>query len=147
MYFLDGANRHRALQGISGVECEVKIKALGVSGSIDMMDDIPIEYKSTRATNILSPHYFRQLGYYAVLTGKDKGVLVIQRINNKETPFEFYDVTWTNEELEAMRREIVERRDLIIEALKRSDPSKLPFMGETWKCENCNYKDVCRGGI
>lgn len=60
-YFFDGARRHQALQELYGKDnvAEWKGEFEGVSYSIDVYDDYPIEFKTTRANMALSDHWMR----------------------------------------------------------------------------------------
>jgi CRISPR/Cas system-associated exonuclease Cas4 (RecB family) len=142
-YFLDGACRHRALQSLINVESEVHVSGLGVTGSIDIMDKIPVEFKSTRGKGV-PDHYYRQLGYYCILTNNTRGILVIQRINDKMTPFEFIDVELEPSDVENLRREIMERRSALEIALDSGSPDGLIHIAEPWKCETCQYRVECQ---
>lgn len=151
-FFLDGARRHEALEALGDLHSEVKIYALGVTGTIDMVEGRhPIEFKSTRAQKILSEHWFRQLGYYCALTGSSKGVLVVQRLNlpredlQKEgvSPFEFYDVEYEDSEIRSFLLEIHEGRHRLERALEEMDAESLPKTAETWVCLNCLWKKEC----
>jgi len=144
-FFVDGARRHRVLQELLGVESEVEVEKYGVVGHVDILLDAPVEIKTTRARNALPDHYFRQLGYYAVMLDVPRGYLVIQRLNN-DSPWEFYRVEWSKEELQLLDRELKYRADLLRVALNFRDFHMLPRVEESmaWKCRNCPYRDKCR---
>jgi len=148
-FFVDGARRHKVLQEILGVECEVEVKRYGVVGHIDVMLDAPVEIKTTRARSALPDHYFRQLGFYAVMMNARHGYLVIQRLNAAEDPWEFYRVEWTEEEIKEIDRELKRRADQLRAALNFHDPSMLPEIEEDmrWKCRSCLYRERCKGRI
>jgi len=152
-FFIDGATRHSALQDLLGLEREVEVERFGVVGHVDVMaGGVPVELKTTRARSAVPDHYFRQLGYYAVLCGVCEGVLVVQRINCRdgEEPWEFYHVKWSREEVEGLERELRHRANLLRGALEKRDPSFLPVLGSDmrWKCRWCDYVDECekKGG-
>jgi len=149
-YFVDGARRHEALQELLGVDSEVEVSKYGVVGHIDMVDDdlfqfIPIEIKTTRAKKEIPEHYFTQLGYYCVLLGVRRGRLIIQRIMNKEEPWEFYDVEWTEKEIKELEEELKYKATLFQKALKTRNPKLLPKIHEAmkWKCRSCKYVSLC----
>lgn len=143
-FFVDGARRHRVLQGLLDVEFEVPVEKFGVVGSVDVLLDLPLELKTTRAKVSLPDHYFRQLGYYAVLLGVEGGYLVVMRLNS-EVPWEFYTVGWSGEEMKKMSDEMKVRADLLRTALAKKNveclPKCEPSMG--WKCRYCLYRDRC----
>jgi len=153
-FFIDGATRHSALQDLLGLEREVEVCKYNIIGHVDVMaGGVPVELKTTRARNAVPDHYFRQLGYYAVLCGVCEGVLVVQRINCKdgEEPWEFYHVKWSREEVEGLKRELRHRADLLRTALREGRPDCLPVIeeGMRWKCRWCDYVDECekKGGV
>lgn len=143
-FFVDGAARHSALEGLSGFRCEVPLKRWGIVGTVDMLGDYPLEYKSTRARSSLPSHYWRQLKYYCVLLAVDQGYLVVQRLHG-EDPWEFYQAKFNSEEIAATTTEIWERAKLLREALEVKNVSMLPIVGEAlaWKCLRCKYRLVC----
>ena len=149
MFFVDGSRRHIAIQELHGKASEVKVQWGGVKGTIDILEDCPVEIKTTRARAALPEHYFRQLGYYCAMLNMQRGTLLIQRINNLENPWESYRVEWTRRELERLRREIREKRELLERALQTGDPKILPksdlptYNGEPWKCRYCRYREKC----
>jgi len=148
-FFVDGARRHRVLQELLGVKCEVEVEKYGVVGHVDMLLDAPVEIKTTRAKKALPNHYFRQLGYYAVMLDIPCGYLVIQRLNNKENPWEFIRVEWSDREFQLLNRELKFRADLFRLALNQRDYRMLPRVGAdaAWKCRSCPYRSRCFGGI
>ena len=142
-FFLDGSRRHEALQYLSGVECEKPVRGLGIVGTVDIFGNVPIEFKTTRGSGI-PKHYLKQLGYYCVLSGSQSGILVIQRLNNRDNPpFEFYRIEYTRDELLEMAGEIVHRRTILEKALKEGSPEGLPKSEESWKCSRCLWRDEC----
>lgn len=143
-FFVDGARRHRVLQDLLDVNFEVPVEKFGVYGSVDVLLDLPLELKTTRARASLPDHYFRQLGYYAVLLGVDGGYLVVMRLNS-EVPWEFYSVGWSGVEMEKMVDEMKTRASLLRRALASKSVECLPKCDSTmdWKCKYCLYSDRC----
>jgi len=145
-YFLDGATRHRALQGLSNMEYEKRVKKFGVVGSIDLFNKVPIEYKSTRMSKGISDTYIKQLGYYCTLLDKANGILIIQRLLVKDkSPFEVYNIEFTKEDIDAYKIEIKIRAKYFARAFKNNDVSILskPPEKDRWLCTNCSYKEEC----
>lgn len=145
-YFLDGANRHRAIQGLSNMEYEKKVKKYGVVGSIDLFNKIPIEYKSTRMSNGISDTYIKQLGYYCTLLNKKKGILIIQRLLVKDkSPFEVYNIKYDKEDIDTYKKEIKYKSKIFATTLKNNNVSILdkPISKDIWLCDNCSYKSEC----
>lgn len=144
-YFVDGSRRHAVIEELADVEHEVKVEKWGITGTVDILLDGPIEVKTTRARNSIPDHYFRQLGYYAVLLGVDHGYLVIQRLNGQD-PWEFYEVHYSQSELWLMENEMRNDANLLYTALRKRAPELLPRVGSdmSWKCDNCKYRDRCK---
>jgi len=148
-FFVDGARRHEALQELLGIESEVYVKKFGVVGSIDILLEFPVEIKTTRAQKNLPPHYFKQLGFYAVLCGVKEGYLIVQRINCKNNvPWEFYHIQWDNREIEDLERELRDKANLFANALKLNNANSLPKLDSSmqWKCRYCLYTKECSQG-
>ena len=143
-YFVDGARRHAELQNLLGVKNEVQVERFGVQGSIDVLLDKPCEIKTTRAKSSLPDHYFKQLGFYCVLSGTCSGYLVVQRLLN-EHPWEFYLVEWTQGEITELEEEMKVKSTILREALELKDFHKLPKADSklSWKCRGCSYSDQC----
>lgn len=141
-YFIDGSRRHEALQFLSGLQCEVSVEKHGVRGRLDMLGDVPIEVKTTRASKQsgVPPHYLRQCAYYCVLTGKDTCALVTQYV--VEGCFRFQKLVFTREELRLYEEGLLENLHLLQTALARKDCRSLPA-GESWQCMNCEYSNDC----
>ena len=144
-FFVDGARRHKVLQELLNVKAEVKVERWGIRGSIDLLLDKPLEIKTTRARASLPDHYFKQLGYYAVLVGVNGGYLVVQRLNSN-IPWEFYQVIWAESEIVELRKEICVRAELLRQALVDGSANGLPKpdFGMEWKCKSCRHRDVCQ---
>jgi len=145
-FYVDGARRHRVLQELLGVECEVEVEKYGVVGHVDILLDAPVEIKTTRARKALPNHYFRQLGFYAVMLDVPRGYLIVQRLNG-DSPWEFYRVEWSKEEFRLLDQELKLRADLLRAALNFRDFRMLPrVQGDAaWKCRNCPYYNKCLG--
>lgn len=143
MFFLDGARRHSALESLSDVRTEVEVEGMGVVGTVDMLGNCPIEFKSTRAAKALPDHYFKQLGYYAALTGSSQGILAVQRLNKRESPFEFYSVEYDAVDIDGLKRDMSVKRASLESALESNSTEGLPMTEESWKCENCLYRAEC----
>ena len=148
-FFVDGGRRHETLQELLGVRSEVPVERFGVKGTIDILSDAPIEIKSTRAANALPDHYFKQLGFYAVMCEVSEGYLVVQRINcgDDGAPWEFYYVQWTVDEIKKLEDELKEKSRLLRQALDSKDFSLLPRLDSSmrWKCRYCFYSKECGG--
>ncbi|MFB0556979.1 MAG: PD-(D/E)XK nuclease family protein [Dehalococcoidia bacterium] len=125
------------------------VEAEGIVGKIDIYENIPIEVKTTStlvSTEDLvkyRPTYVEQLGIYCAMVNSSQGkVIVYQRHDSAESPqapLIAYYVTFPD--LEAIRDEMRQRRDLLVQALISNDPSNLPICA--WFNRGCDYSEVC----
>ena len=153
-YFLDGARRHEALQKLyqgndpAHIITEKKGSFEGVNYSIDIYHSIPIEFKTTRASEGISEHWLRQLAYYMLATNSNVGILQLQRIvpRTSASIFPAYLLEFTNEEQRLYwYGEFLERKNAFINALNALSLDKAPiYRGEgTWVCNECQYRSKC----
>ncbi len=153
-YFLDGARRHETLQKLYSAKDPAHIIAEkkgvfeGVSFSIDIYHNIPIEFKTTRASRAISDHWIRQLAYYMLAVDSNVGILQVQRImpRDNEDLFPSYLLEFTSEEQRlSWLNEFHERRNMMYYAYDRSDVSMAPiYRGDnSWVCKECPYKFDC----
>jgi hypothetical protein len=160
--------------GVSQAEIEMD----GIVGHIDIMNDkIIVELKDTVSGTRLDFYndsfstfrsYVRQLLYYMIMTGIEKGILSI-RYNIKELrwvkrddegdyffrPFDAKDVGIESFEVrlpsddvirEILKNEMVRRKNLFLKALEESDVSILPRLiddAKRIKCPYCPYYEKC----
>ena len=125
------------------------VEAEGIVGKIDIYENIPIEVKTTSTLvnkeDLLQyrPVYIEQLGIYCAMVNSSQGkVIVYQRHDSAESPqapLIAYYVTFPD--LEAIRDEMRQRRDLLVQALISNDPSNLPICA--WFNRGCDYSAVC----
>jgi len=153
-YYLDGARRHEALQKLysandpAHVVSEKKGIFEGVSYSIDLYFQMPIEFKTTRAREAMPEHWIRQLAYYMLATDSNVGILQIQRIvpKDEDSIFPSYLVEFTNEgQRISWLEEFRIRKDIFRKALDAGMPQLAPiYRGEnSWLCRQCPYKSRC----
>lgn len=116
-----------------------------IVGKVDIYEDVPTELKTTGSmpedVSISRPSYIDQLGMYCTMAKRPRGRLVIckrsawgQIPEMKCFRLEFLD-------LDAIAEEMRHRRDLLRDALDRSDASALPLC--EWFTFECNYLAVC----
>jgi CRISPR/Cas system-associated exonuclease Cas4 (RecB family) len=155
-YFSSGQAIHFVLEGLHGAEREVEREFEGVKATIDLLDNVPLEIKSTRSfRRDIKSHWVRQLAYYAVIEGKSEGKLIIMYLfpkqPTKKNPdaspgmFETYNVAFPD--VEQVLHELRERRDILAKALDAKDPSLVPGVRSDpemgWLCHNCQYRCEC----
>lgn len=141
-YFVDGNRRHETLQCLAGFKSEVSIQKYGLRGRLDMLNEYPIEMKTTRSSSQygISPHYQKQCIIYALMTEQPIVCLMIQHIN--ESVFKFYKMTFTKEELQQAESKLINEINLLKMALETKNPKELPYP-EPWECNFCDFKGDC----
>lgn len=146
-----GAGFHKTFgAAVSSEEyLEQFIEADGIVGKIDIYEKIPVEVKTTWTAldtkNLLQyrPTYIEQLGMYCAMVNAHEGQIIIYQRLPEATPatppLVVYRVTFPD--LEAIRREMRRRRDLLVQALIDNDPTNLPVC--PWLDKQCDYSQVC----
>jgi hypothetical protein len=175
-YFTDGSRRHSIIEPLHPGKMEfVSGDKYQVTGHIDVLSldglekPTPVEIKTTRAASITATniatkkkHYIRQLGFYCVLVGSLHGRLIIQLILNKDNaPFDAFDMKFPQEEWDALEKELIWKRNLLMYALSLYHGSRdgasiavdvdkilsfLPIQSkdDDWKCRSCRRQLECR---
>ena len=146
-----GAGFHKTFgSAVSSEEyLEQFVEAEGIVGKIDIYEKIPVEVKTTSmpldAKDLVQyrPTYIEQLGMYCAMVNAHEGQIIIYQRLPQTTPstppLVVYHVTFPN--LEAIRKEMRRRRELLIQALIANDPSNLPAC--PWFTKQCDYAQVC----
>lgn len=153
-YYVDGQRRHLVVQDLHGFEKEVKIGSHGVRATLDLLDKVPIEIKTSRGRPALTPthleqRYGLQIGYYMVLTNKSAAKFIIQWLNPRlelnDPTWECYNIDFMNGEAELYLSTLRTSRDLLRVALDSRSPKQLPKVKaeKTWKCRGCQYTEEC----
>lgn len=150
-YYVDGSRRDLVIKGLLGTKVTAAEKD-GIWFAPDSVDNEgnPIEIKTTRAAEGVSPHHITQLTYYMVLSGKNTGHLVIQRVGfrKNDVPFEAYNFDFEPGEMQRYRQEMLERRDSLKSALENSDPRIAPSVRSSpefnWLCKSCPWSEECQ---
>lgn len=161
--FLLGESHHLLLQPQKGSELPVRIQVgtsvyQEVHGTIDIylpgspLFEHPTEVKSTRYADdkdpaYSMPHYVDQLASYCLAVGDKKGRLLVWHIGDTPPILRAWEVTFTEEELEAWGSEL-ERRYSLLEC--ESEPPLEEHY--TRECRTCPFRKrrggsgPCRGG-
>ena len=119
----------------------------GVVGRIDIYEKVPIEVKTTSSLSEevdlrrKRPGYIEQLGMYCGMVDVGDGKIVIyqREAHSALPPLAVYDVRFPD--LQAVREEMVRRRNLLEEAIAANDPGRLPRC--PWYGRRCDYSSVC----
>jgi len=146
-FYLDGARRHEIIEMLYGEASEVKIEKGGIVGTVDILDDYPVEFKSTRVYKgeNFPEHYLRQIAFYMVLLGKREGRFIIQNLLPKkdEVSFGTFKITLSEEKFNEYKEEMIKSANLLKNALLADDPSILPGPKEDWRCRTWQYTANC----
>jgi hypothetical protein len=84
-----------------------------IQGSVDIYDrrrNIPLEFKTTRASDIKEPKSFHveQLKYYMSILGAEEGYMIYQLLMHfEETPFKAFRITMNANERKEQRDKLV----------------------------------------
>ncbi len=124
------------------------VEADRIVGKIDIFETIPVEVKTTSNLSeeadlrLKRPSYLEQLGMYCCLTHTNEGRLIIYQRNTPleiSSPLTVYNVTFPD--LNIINTEMINRRDLLEEALNSDNPAILPKCA--WQEFRCDYASIC----
>ena len=161
--FIAGIAHHGIIESLvaSWGDREVKGNMEGIFASIDCFrKDHPVEVKTSRAWKVdkLSENYIDQLKMYCVMTGIVKGHVLIfylnvsMEIEQSDGSWESYrgpkiicyDVDFTEDELKEKKADMINNRNVLDEAKRTGDGTKLPKCPAKWMCADCGYKVECK---
>lgn len=157
--------------GVSQSELEMD----GLTGRPDIMNrDIIVELKDTMNTQRLNvtddkfKSYLRQLLYYLVITGIEKGIISIKYnikelkwvksdshgdyffrpFNSKSPEIESWEIFLPGNDItrEILKNEMIRRKNLFLKALENEDVTILPRLSEKIrdrKCPWCKFYEIC----
>lgn len=157
--------------GVSQSELEMD----GLTGRPDIMNrDIIVELKDTMNTQRLNvtddkfKSYLRQLLYYLVITGIEKGIISIKYnikelkwvksdshgdyffrpFNSKSPEIESWEIFLSGNDItrEILKNEMIRRKNLFLKALENEDVTILPRLSEKIrdrKCPWCKFYEKC----
>jgi hypothetical protein len=157
--------------GVSQKEIEID----GLIGRPDIMNsNIIVELKDTLSNNRLNvtddkfKSYLRQLLYYLVITGIERGIISIKYnikelkwiksdsqgdyffrpFNSKMAEIESWEIYLPTNDVtrEILKNEMIRRKNLFLKALTNEDISILPRLSEknrNRKCPWCKFYDMC----
>ena len=157
--------------GVSQSELEMD----GLTGRPDIMNcDVIVELKDTMNTQRLNvtddkfKSYLRQLLYYLVITGIEKGIISIKYnikelkwvksdshgdyffrpFNSKSPEIESWEIFLPGNDItrEILKNEMIRRKNLFLKALENEDVTILPRLSEKIrdrKCPWCKFYEIC----
>jgi CRISPR/Cas system-associated exonuclease Cas4 (RecB family) len=155
-YFSAGRGHHDILEGLHGAEREVEREWNEVQAHYDLLDKTVLEIKTTRSfKRDIKPHWIRQLAYYCAIENQTTGKLVILYLmpvratkkNPNPSPDMIETYTISFPDIDAVRRDLLERRDQLLKALDAKNPALAPNVRSdpenSWLCRNCQYRTEC----
>ena len=135
-------------------EREKYVEFEDIQGSVDIHDrrrNIPLEFKTTRASDIKEPKSFHvdQLKYYMSMLGASNGYLIYQLLMHfGETPFKSFKITMNAQERKDQRDKLVKEINSLKRAMEAGDPSLArPVNNDpslNWLCKDCPYLTDCK---
>lgn len=135
-------------------EREKHLEFRGVMGSVDVLDkirNVPLEFKTTRASSILQPKpwHVQQLKYYMAMLNASQGYILYQLLMHfGNTPFRSFKITMSAQERKNQLDKLVEEADSLKRALEARDPSLAKPVYDNpslnWLCNDCPYQGNCK---
>lgn len=152
-YFALGTGSHLALQrlaDIGKIESERHLEYKGVTGSVDLFEEIPIEVKTSRSQRLLTEpksFWIKQLSYYMAMIGSNVGIIFVFNMMNFNQPFISWTITLSNSEIKSLLDEIEKKATNFSTALSSKDPFMANHVKNDpdlrWKCDRCAWEKPC----
>lgn len=157
--FTAGTAIHGAVQWLflhdrKRFEREKHLEFQGIGGNVDVYDkirNIPLEFKTTRASNIMNPKswHVQQLKYYMAMLNASQGYMLYQLLMHfGNTPFRAFKITMNSQERKYQLDKLVKEATSLKTALQARDPSLAkPVYNNpslNWLCKDCPYQVNCK---
>jgi len=118
-----------------------------IVGIIDIYKDIPTELKTTRGLEageefrLSRPSYIEQLAMYCAMVDSTVGRLILfdRGAVSGQPSLSVYEAAF--EDLEWIRKEMRNRRDLLTDAMQEATPKDLPRC--PWLGRGCEFESIC----
>jgi CRISPR/Cas system-associated exonuclease Cas4 (RecB family) len=151
---IHGAIQWLFLSDIKRFEREKHLEFRGIKGSVDIYDkirNIPLEFKTSRASDITAPKHFhlQQLKYYMAMLGSGEGYMIYQcLLHFGNAPFKAFKITMSAKERKEQLDKLVDEADSLKRALEARDPSLARSVYDdpslNWLCRDCSYQVNCK---
>ena len=151
---IHGASQWLYLRDRKRFEREKHLEFQGTSGNVDIYDkirNIPLEFKTTRASNIMKPKpwHVQQLKYYMAMLNASQGYLLYQLLMHfGNTPFKAFRITMNAQERKNQLDKLVKEASSLKIAMEARDPSLAkPVIDDSalnWLCRDCPYQVNCK---
>ncbi|MPZ05700.1 MAG: Dna2/Cas4 domain-containing protein [Nitrososphaeraceae archaeon] len=125
-----------------------------IQGSVDIYDrrrNIPLEFKTSRASDIKEPKSFHveQLKYYMAMLAAPEGYILYQLLMHfGQTPFKSFRITMNAQERINQRERLVMEINSLKRAMEAGDPSLARSVRQDldlqWMCKDCPYSIECK---
>lgn len=135
-------------------ELEKYVEFEDIQGSVDIFDrrrNIPLEFKTTRASDIKEPKSFHveQIKYYMAMLGASQGIVLYQLLMHFEnTPFKTFHILMNAQERKDQRDKLVKEVNSLKRAMEAGDPSLARSVRQdpdlNWMCKDCPYSIECK---
>jgi CRISPR/Cas system-associated exonuclease Cas4 (RecB family) len=135
-------------------EREKYIEYEDIQGSVDVYDrrrNIPLEFKTTRASDIKEPKSFHveQLKYYMSILDAEQGYMLYQLLMHfGDTPFKAFKITMNALERRNQRKKLVTEINSLKKAIEKGNPSMARSVEKdpslNWLCKDCPYLTDCK---
>ncbi|MBC7218623.1 MAG: PD-(D/E)XK nuclease family protein [Hadesarchaea archaeon] len=156
-FFMAGRGHHSIIQMLAAQPQyrEVSVEWMGIRGTVDIFQDSVIEIKTTRIQTLLTPEriahdhqeWILQIKYYCAMTGSTRAQLWLFYLGLREgdqrrtaPALQVFDVD--PGDLEAIRAEMLGRKQLLEKAMATNNPSLLPPC-PAWMCRDCEFGQIC----
>ena len=135
-------------------EREKYVEFEDIQGSVDIFDrrrNIPVEFKTTRASDIKEPKSFHveQLKYYIAMLGASQGIVLYQLLMHfGNTPFRTFHILMNAQQRKDQRDKLVKEVNSLKRAMDAGDPSLARSVRQdpdlNWMCKDCPYSIECK---
>jgi CRISPR/Cas system-associated exonuclease Cas4 (RecB family) len=135
-------------------EIEKYVEHQDIQGSVDIHDrrrNIPLEFKTTRASDIKKPKSFHveQLKYYMAMLDAPEGYMLYQLLMHfGNTPFKTFQILMNAQERKDQRDKLVKEVNSLKRAMEAGDPSLARSVRQdpdlNWLCKDCPYSIECK---
>ena len=157
--YSSGKSTHEAVQLLfrsdkRTFEIEKYVEHQDIQGSVDIYDrrrNIPLEFKTTRASDIKEPKSFHveQLKYYMSMLESSEGYVIYQLLMHfGETPLRYFRILMNAQERKDQRDKLVKEVNSLKRAMEAGDPSLARSVEKdrslNWLCKECPYLPECK---
>jgi hypothetical protein len=135
-------------------EREKYIEYEDIQGSVDIYDrrrNIPLGFKTTRASDIREPKSFHveQLKYYMSILSAEEGYMIYQLLMHfEEAPYRSFRITMNAQERMHQRLKLVKEINSLKKAMEAGNPSLARSVDKdpslNWLCKDCPYLMKCQ---